>query len=62
MPWAVTKDEKKIYARFGEFAGIPYMVVFDKTGRRVWDSDTMPFPPKEAAEKVEKLIQEQLAK
>jgi thiol-disulfide isomerase/thioredoxin len=56
------EDEKKIAARFGEFGGIPYMVVFDKTGRRVWDSDTTPFPPKEAAEKVEKLIQDQLAK
>jgi len=55
-------DEKKIAARFGEFSGIPYMVMFDKTGRKVWDSDTTPFPPKEAAEKLEKLIQDQLAK
>jgi thiol-disulfide isomerase/thioredoxin len=55
-------DEKKINARFGEFAGIPYMVVFDKTGRRVWDSESTPIPAKEFAEKVEKLIQDQLAK
>ena len=55
-------DEKKIEARFGEFSGIPYMVVFDKTGRRAWDSASSPFPPKESAEKLEKLIQDQLAK
>lgn len=55
-------DEKKLAARFGEFAGIPYMAVFDKTGRRVWDSDSTPFPAKEHAEKLEKLIQDQLAK
>ena len=55
-------DEKKIEARFGDYSVIPYMVVFDKAGRRVWDSDPTVTPPKDSAEKLEKLIQDQLAK
>ena len=56
------EDEKKIEARFGDYSVIPYMVVFDKAGRRVWDSDPTVTPPKDSAEKLEKLIQDQLAK
>lgn len=51
-------DEKPLAGRFGEFAGIPYMVVFDRTGKKIWDSDTRSLKPEEVAH----LIEEELAK
>ncbi len=32
------RDEEKVVARFGYAGAIPHQALFDKTGKRVWDS------------------------
>lgn len=51
-------DGRDIVKRFGIGAGIPYLTLFDKTGKRVWDSDAKPLSEKELAA----LIETELAK
>lgn len=52
------KDEKAVQKLLGDFAGIPYMTVFDRSGRRVWASDER---PKLSDEQLEKKIEALLA-
>ena len=53
-------DGEKMEKLFGEdFRLIPYLVVFDKAGRRVWDSSN---GPKMTDEQLEKKIEELLTK
>lgn len=52
-------DEKKLLERFGKESGIlPYMTVFGKDGKRVWDSEQK----KLTDEELVKLIETELAK
>ncbi len=51
-------DDEKINKRFGLDGGIPFMVLFDKTGKRVWDSEQKELNNAE----LDKLIEEELAK
>jgi len=53
------KDEEALLKILGDFSAIPYMVVFDRAGKKVWTSDEK---PKLDDEQLEKLIEEQLAK
>jgi thiol-disulfide isomerase/thioredoxin len=50
------KDEEAMAKVIGDFSAIPYMAVFDRTGKRVWTSDQ-----KLTDEQLDKLIEEQLA-
>jgi thiol-disulfide isomerase/thioredoxin len=52
------KDEEKVEKRFGLQGGIPYMVLFDKAGRRVWTSEDMKLTDAE----LDKIIEAELAK
>ncbi len=53
------QDEKPLTKFLGEdFKLIPYMVIFDKAGRRVWNSSDKPL----SDEQLEKQIEELLAK
>lgn len=53
------KDEsEKVEKAFGLDGGIPFMVLFDKEGRRVWHSEEKQLKDEE----LDKLIEEQLAK
>jgi thiol-disulfide isomerase/thioredoxin len=53
-------DEKALAATFGDgCALLPYLVIFDKAGRRAWDSDT---GPKMTDEQIDKKVEELLAK
>ena len=51
------KDEEVLQKLLGEYSAVPYMVMFDRTGRRVWVSDEK----KLTNEQLDKLIEEQLA-
>jgi thiol-disulfide isomerase/thioredoxin len=53
------KDEEGYQKLLGNFDAIPYMVVFDRAGNKVWSSDQK---PKLDDEQLEKLIEDQLAK
>jgi thiol-disulfide isomerase/thioredoxin len=53
------KDEEALLKLIGDFQAIPYMVMFDRDGKKVWASDEK---PKLDDEKLEKLIEEQLSK
>lgn len=55
-------DEKALAAAFGKGPGIPYVAVFDKAGRRVWDSESTPTRSADVAAKVEAVVKEQLAR
>jgi thiol-disulfide isomerase/thioredoxin len=55
-------DEGKLAAAFGKGPGIPYVVVFDKAGRRVWDSESNPTRDADLAARVEAVVREQLAR
>lgn len=55
-------DEAKLAAAFGKSPIIPYVVVFDKGGRRVWDNENPPTKDAELAAKVEAVVREQLAR
>jgi thiol-disulfide isomerase/thioredoxin len=51
------KDEEALIKLLGDCTAIPYMVMFDRTGRKVWMSDGK----KITNEQLDKLIEEQLA-
>jgi len=51
------KDEEALMKLLGDFSAIPYMVMFDRTGKKVWASDEM----KLTDEQLDKKIEEQLA-
>jgi thiol-disulfide isomerase/thioredoxin len=53
-------DEGKMSKRFGEFDAIPYMVMFDRSGKKVWDSASDPNPLK--PEELEKRVEAELVK
>lgn len=52
------QTEEKITKRFGLDGGIPFMAMFDKAGRKVWDSEEKSLKDDE----LDKLIEEQLKK
>jgi thiol-disulfide isomerase/thioredoxin len=51
-------DEKKLNQRFGKEGGIPFMAVFGKDGKKVWDSEQK----KLKDEEIVKLIEDELSK
>jgi thiol-disulfide isomerase/thioredoxin len=51
------KDEEAFKKLIGDYVGIPYMVIFDRTGKKVWTSDE-----KLDAKQLEKFIEQELAK
>ena len=53
------KDEEPLMKLLGDFSAIPYMVIIDRNGRRIWTSDQK---PKLNDEELEKFIEEELAK
>ena len=53
-------DEKRLAEVFGKGPGIPYVAVFDKAGRRVWDSASNPTRDADLASRVEAVVAEQL--
>ncbi len=53
------KDEEALLKLIGDFQAIPYMVMFDRAGKKVWASDEK---PKLDDEQLAKLIEEELAK
>jgi thiol-disulfide isomerase/thioredoxin len=59
------KDDEKIEKRFGLEGGIPFMVMFDKTGKRVWTSETWAdkdYSAEKFNAELDKLIEAELAK
>ena len=50
-------DEEKLTKRFGKEAGIPFLAMFGKDGKKVWDSEQKKLKDDE----LEKLLEEQLA-
>lgn len=52
------KDEEALIKLLGDYTAIPYMVMFDREGKKVWTSDG----EKLDDEKLAKLIEEQLAR
>src|SRR5207302_1802189 len=57
-------DEKKMTDRFGTVEAIPYIVMFDRSGKRVWTSDDYPekASEKERDDLLAKKIEAELAK
>ena len=53
------KDEEAYLKLLGDYSAIPYMVIFDRNGKKVWASDEK---PKLNDEQLEKLIEEELEK
>jgi thiol-disulfide isomerase/thioredoxin len=51
-------DEEKLTKRFGKEAGIPFMALFNKEGKRVWDSEQKKLKDEELV----KLLEDELAK
>ena len=51
-------DEEKLNKRFGKEAGIPFMAMFGKDGKKVWDSEEKSLKDEE----LDKLIEAELAK
>jgi thiol-disulfide isomerase/thioredoxin len=51
-------EDEKIAKRFGFEGAVPFMVMFDRTGRKVWDSETKGL----SDEKLDRLIESELAK
>jgi thiol-disulfide isomerase/thioredoxin len=51
------KDDEALLKLLGDYSAIPYMAMFDRTGRKVWMSDEK----KTTNEQLDKLIEEQLA-
>ncbi|MDB5311586.1 MAG: tlpA 2 [Gemmataceae bacterium] len=49
----------KLEARFGEFAGIPHMAIFDRGGRKVWDSES---GAKLTDEQLDRMVEAELSK
>ena len=56
------EDDKAIRQRFGFRGSIPHMVLLNKKGEKVWDSSTKPVNEAEFAERVDEMIQTELAK
>jgi thiol-disulfide isomerase/thioredoxin len=59
------KDDEKFTKRFGLEGGIPFMVMFDKTGKRVWTSedwDGKDYTPEQFNAELDKLIEAELKK
>jgi hypothetical protein len=59
---AAGQDERSLLDRLGYEVGgpLPHTVVFDRTGRRVWDSTSDPHAKSE--KELEKLVEAELAK
>ncbi|MBX9622212.1 MAG: TlpA family protein disulfide reductase [Gemmataceae bacterium] len=55
-------DEEALAKDFGKGAGVPYVVVFDKAGRRVWDNESTNTKDADLPGKVEAVVKEQLAR
>jgi thiol-disulfide isomerase/thioredoxin len=53
------KDEADFTKLIGDYSAIPYMVIFDRSGKKVWTSDEK---PKLNEEQLEKFIEQELAK
>ena len=53
------KDEEALLKLIGDTQAIPYMVMFDRTGKKVWASDEK---PKLKEEQIDALIEQELAK
>ncbi len=53
------KDEEALLKLIGDYEAIPYMVMFDRSGKKVWASDEK---PKLTDEQLDELIKEQLGK
>jgi thiol-disulfide isomerase/thioredoxin len=52
-------DDEALVKLLGEYSSLPYMIVLDKNGKRVWNSDD---GPKLTDAELEKLIETELAK
>ena len=52
------KDEEAFVKLIGDFEAVPYMVMFDRNGKKVWASDEK---PQLNNEQIDKLIEEHLA-
>ncbi len=51
------QDAEQLIRLVGDFSYIPYMVLFDRSGRRVWTSDTLPqLSEDEVNRKIESLL------
>jgi thiol-disulfide isomerase/thioredoxin len=60
-----SKDDEKFEKRFGLEGGIPFMVMFDKTGKRVWTSEDWAekdYTAEKFNAELDKLIEAELAK
>ena len=57
-------DDGPMAKKFGPVESIPYMVLFDRSGKRAWTSDDIPpgLSEEQRAEAVEKRVKEELAK
>lgn len=53
------KDEEAFAKLIGDYSAIPYMIVFDRNGKKVWASDEK---PKLNEEQLEKLVEQELKK
>ena len=53
------KDEQAFMKLIGDYSAIPYMIIFDRTGKKVWTSDEK---PKLSDEQLEKFVEQELAK
>ena len=53
------KDEEALLKVLGDYSAIPYMVIFDRNGKKAWASDEK---PKLDNEQLEKFIEQELAK
>lgn len=53
------KEEEALVKILGDCSAIPYMVMFDKAGKKVWASDET---PKLTEEQIDKLIEMELAR
>jgi thiol-disulfide isomerase/thioredoxin len=52
-------DEEPLTKLIGDFSAIPYMVIFDRSGKKVWSSDE---DPKYTNAQLEKMIEMELQK
>lgn len=53
------KDEEALLKFLGDYSAIPYMVMYDRAGKKVWVSDE---GPKLKDEQLDKMIEDELAK
>jgi thiol-disulfide isomerase/thioredoxin len=52
------KDEGELLKVLGDFSAIPYMVMFDRSGRKVWSSDEKKLDNEQLDKKIEALLAE----